>query len=180
MSGPKVILITGCSEGGIGYFLCQAFAAAGCRVYATARKLEAMPGLDSVGCSLLTLDVTNSSDVKRVVSHVQQAAGKIDIVVNNAGMLLKGSAVDCPMDKARQLFDVNCFGAMEMIQAVIPDMLSRRSGIILNVGSVGGYLGTAPFLSAYTASKNALRVYTNSLRLEVEPFGVKVVYVAPG
>jgi NAD(P)-dependent dehydrogenase (short-subunit alcohol dehydrogenase family) len=97
----KVVLVTGCSAGGIGYALCQEFAARGCKVYATARSVQKMKGLEAAGCVLKALDVTDSKAISFVVSEVLAAEGRIDMLVNNAGMAGKGTVTDWPLDEAR-------------------------------------------------------------------------------
>jgi NAD(P)-dependent dehydrogenase (short-subunit alcohol dehydrogenase family) len=102
----SVVLITGCSKGGIGYALCLQVAAKGCIVYATARNLDAMDGLEQHGCILLQLDVTDAAAVKQTVARVLSDAKRIDILVNNAGLLLKGWALETPLADVRRLMEV--------------------------------------------------------------------------
>jgi NADP-dependent 3-hydroxy acid dehydrogenase YdfG len=125
---PKVVLVTGCSAGGIGYALCQEFAAQGCKVYATARSLQKMKGLEAAGCVLKALDVTNAKEVASVVAGVLAAEGRIDVLVNNAGRGLMGSVLDVPVEAARKLFESNFFACISLIQAVTPTMMKQRSG----------------------------------------------------
>jgi NADP-dependent 3-hydroxy acid dehydrogenase YdfG len=124
----KVVLVTGCSEGGIGYAMCKEFAAQGCKVYATARSVEKMKGLDAAGCLLKALDVTDSKAIASVVSDMLTAEGRVDVLVNNAGCSLSGSVLDAPVDAARRLFETNYFAAVSLIQAVTPTMVKQRSG----------------------------------------------------
>lgn len=112
MQQQKVVLITGCSEGGLGHALCVAFAAQGCRVYATARKLSSIAGLRAHGCSLLELDVTDAQARKAAVEQVIAETGRIDVLVNNAGQLAKGFALDVPIEAVQQLTEVRLVGAM--------------------------------------------------------------------
>ncbi len=108
----QVVLVTGCTEGGIGYELCKAFARANCRVFASARKLESMGGLPELGIETLQLDVTCADSRKAAVKEVTAKAGRIDILVNNAGMGLPGPIVEQDLEAVRTLFDVNYFGLL--------------------------------------------------------------------
>lgn len=102
----SVVLVTGCSKGGIGYALCQQLAARGCTVYATARKLGLLDGLQQCGCHVMELDVTDTAAAERVVRHVLAQSGRIDMLVNNAGSIIKGWAVDTPLADVRDLMEV--------------------------------------------------------------------------
>lgn len=178
--GPgKVVLVTGCTRGGIGYALCEEFVRRGCIVFATARKLEAMAGLAEMGCTCLPLDVTDAGSVAACASRVMKAAGRLDVLVNNAGLSGRGALVEYDLGEARRQFDVNVFGSMAMVQAFAPIMVAQRAGTIVNVGSALGLL-TVPFASVYCASKKALQALTDALRMELAGSGVSVVYCAPG
>lgn len=106
MSSGKVVLITGCSKGGIGYALAGHLASRGCTVYATARKLGLLDGLQQHGCHLLELDVTDTAAATRIVRQIIRKSGRIDILVNNAGSIVKGWALDTPLQDVRQLMEV--------------------------------------------------------------------------
>jgi len=106
MRDSSVVLVTGCSKGGIGYALCQQFASRGCTVYATARRLGLLDGLQQQGCICMELDVTDTAAAQKVIQRVIQTAGRIDILVNNAGSLIKGWAVDTPLQDVRRLMEV--------------------------------------------------------------------------
>ncbi|KAJ7631185.1 oxidoreductase [Roridomyces roridus] len=176
----KVVLITGCSSGGIGYALCERFAAEGCRVYATARRLEAMTGLDSHPLiSLLTLDVTNDDDVRRVMEQVVAQAGGIDIVVNNAGLMGIGPLIEQPLETVHSVFEANTYGTLRVAQAAFPHMAAKRSGLVINIGSIVADIAT-PWNGLYSASKAAVRAISDTLSMEFKPFGVRVLHVAPG
>jgi 1-acylglycerone phosphate reductase len=175
----KVVLVTGCTKGGIGYALCAQFARLGCKVFATARKVDSMAGLQELGCTLLALDITDKQSVQTTVRQVLKAAGRIDVLVNNAGISGRGALAEYDMAEARKQFDVNVFGTMAMVQAVVPRMLAQKSGTIINVGSGLGLL-TLPFASVYCASKKAMHAMTDALRMELAGSGIKVVYSAPG
>ncbi|KAJ7786549.1 oxidoreductase [Mycena metata] len=160
----RVVLVTGCSSGGIGYAL------QGCRVYATARRLEAMEGLKAHPLvKLNTLDVTSDEDVRRV-------AGRIDIVVNNAGVM---GIVSSPWSTSKRPFDANTYGALRVAQAAFPHMATRRSGLIVNIGSVVGAIAV-PWNGLYSATKSAMHMMSDILTMELKPFDIKVMYIAPG
>ncbi|KAI9489335.1 hypothetical protein BDB00DRAFT_843952 [Zychaea mexicana] len=173
----SVVLITGCTEGGIGYGLCEEFVKQRCRVYATARRVESMGALQ--GCELLALDVTNAASIESTVQKVIDEAGHIDILINNAGAPGVDPLLDIDMDDARQCFEVNVFGLLSMCRAVARHMAKRGSGKIANVGSIVGYAST-PWAGVYAASKAAVHSLTDTLRMELSPFGIQVTVVAPG
>ncbi|KAJ7246297.1 oxidoreductase [Mycena haematopus] len=177
--GP-VVLVTGCTSGGIGYALCERFAAEGCRVFATARRLETMSGLAAHPLiSLQTLDVTVDEDVHRVVALIVAEAGRIDIVVNNAGFLGVGPLIEQPLDNVKATFDANTYGALRVAQAAFPHMAARRSGLIINIGSVVADIAV-PWNGLYSATKAAVRSMSDILHMELKPFNIKVMYIAPG
>ncbi|KAM1181725.1 hypothetical protein ACFX13_000303 [Malus domestica] len=178
--GQQVVLLTGCSEGGIGHALARAFAAEGCVVVATSRSVRSMADLEGDSRFYLQeLDVVSEESVERVVSNVLEKYGRIDVVVNNAGVQCVGPLAEVPLSALQHTFNTNVFGSMRLIQAVIPHMASRRKGKIVNVGSVTVAAPT-PWAGAYTASKAALHALSDSLRLELRPFGISVITVVPG
>eukprot|EP00879_Flechtneria_rotunda_P004707 GHRR01004971.1.p1 GENE.GHRR01004971.1~~GHRR01004971.1.p1 ORF type:complete len:284 (+),score=63.50 GHRR01004971.1:120-971(+) len=179
MPRKQVVLITGCSNGGIGYYLAKEFANRGCHVYASARKIESMADLDACGCKLLQLDVTNSQHIQQAMEAILSEQQRIDVLVNNAGLLAKAPIIDASMSHFRSVMDVNFFGVVELVNAVAPHMVKQRSGTIINIGSIAGYT-SQPFWSAYSPSKSAVMSFTDALRNELKPFGVRVVYCAPG
>lgn len=175
----QVVLITGCSSGGIGYCLATEFARRGCATYASARRLAAMDGLPELGIHTLQLDVTSQTSIKAAVEEIVSREGRIDVLVNNAGMGFPGPVAEISLDGVRRLYETNVFGAIAMAQAVFPHMAARRYGRILNIGSVAAYVHR-PWNFPYSSSKAALHAATNVMRLEMRPFGVRVVLVAPG
>lgn len=148
-------------------------------MFATARKVESMGGLKELGCHLLPLDITDAVSVRTTVARVIEAAGRIDVLVNNAGLSGRGALAEYDIDEAKRQFNTNVFGTMAMVQAVVPAMITQRAGTIINIGSALGLL-TFPFASVYCASKKALQAITDSLRMELAGSGIKVVYCAPG
>jgi len=175
----KIVLVTGCSTGGIGFALCQEFAERGCIVYATALKLEDIGGIKHGNIYPRVLDVTNPNDVQTVVENVVEIEGRIDILVNNAGMLCVGPTVDVSMDQVQRTFDTSVYGVLRMARAVFPHMVKRRSGLIINIGSIAGEL-PAPWNGIYSASKAAVNNLSDTLAIECKPFSVKVMLVTPG
>ncbi|KAI8476682.1 MAG: hypothetical protein J3K34DRAFT_463670 [Monoraphidium minutum] len=172
MRDRSSVLVTGCSSGGIGYAMCEEFARRGCHVFATARRPERMAGLGELGCSLLALDTANQASIDAAV--LSELPDGPDILVNNAGAAMRGPVLDCPLAQARATFEVNHFGCAALVRALAPGMTRRRSGTIINAGSVSG-CWAVPFMGHYSASKAALQAL-----LELAPFGVKVVHAAPG
>ncbi|KAJ0975110.1 hypothetical protein J5N97_017075 [Dioscorea zingiberensis] len=179
-SEELVVLITGCSDGGIGYALAMAFAAEGCLVVATSRSLGSMRSLeDDSRVFLQELDVLSEESVRKAVENVLDKCGRIDVLVNNAGVHLVGPLAEIPMASIEQVFNTNVYGPLRLIQAVVPHMMSRRKGKIVNVGSVSA-LASGPWAGAYSASKAAVHSLSDSLRVELRTFGIKVINVAPG
>jgi len=174
----KVVLVTGCSTGGIGFHLCEAFAKS-CKVYATSRHLASMDGFKDLSIEKLAMDVTNDEDVDRVIKAIVDAEGKIDIVVNNAGVLGISPLIDLSLERVHHIFDTNTFAALRIAKAVIPFMAKRRSGLIINIGSISGEIST-PWNGIYNASKAALHSLTEVLQMECRPFNIKIMLVSPG
>ncbi|KAJ8430843.1 hypothetical protein Cgig2_034170 [Carnegiea gigantea] len=180
LASSPVVLITGCTEGGIGSALARAFAAEKCAVVATSRSLSSMTNLkDDPHFFLLELDVLSDESVNHVLSKVLERFGRIDILVNNAGVHCVGPLAELPLSAIQRTFDTNVYGGMRLIQAVIPQMVCRKMGKIVNVGSVT-VMAPGPWAGAYTASKAALHALTDTLRLELRPFGIDVINVVPG
>jgi NAD(P)-dependent dehydrogenase (short-subunit alcohol dehydrogenase family) len=183
MSNPqsKVFLITGANSG-FGRALAEAALADGHRVVGTVRNpaaLEAFNQLDPERALGKLLDVTDTDAVHRVVAEIEADFGPIGVLVNNAGYGHEGLLEESTLEQLRQQFDVNVFGAVAMIQAVLPYMRKRRAGHILNVTSMGGII-TFPGLGAYHGSKFALEGISESLAKEVKSLGIAVTAVEPG
>jgi NAD(P)-dependent dehydrogenase (short-subunit alcohol dehydrogenase family) len=170
----NAVLITGCSSG-YGLKTARHFHARGWTVIATMRRPQEgiLPASDRI--RLLALDVTSAESIAAAV----EAAGPVDVLVNNAGIGVAGAFEATPMSHVRKVFDTNTFGAMAMTQAVIPQMRARRSGVIVNVTS-SATLAPMPLAAAYTASKQAIEGFTGSLGHELAAFGVRVKLVEPG
>ncbi|KAI4860613.1 putative short-chain dehydrogenase/reductase [Hypoxylon rubiginosum] len=174
-------LITGCSPGGLGFELVGAFEARGFHVFATARSpskiLEASPvGAD---VEVLALDVTSPESVAKCLEHVRKrTGGRLDVLVNNAGMILLGPLVHVSIEEARKLYDVNVFGTLAVSQAFAP-LLARARGVVLNVSSLAGAVPMA-WQGVYNSSKAAKTFISETLRIELEPVGVRVVTAMVG
>jgi NAD(P)-dependent dehydrogenase (short-subunit alcohol dehydrogenase family) len=174
-------LITGCSTG-FGRALAQALLARGERVVATARQPEALDALVAPYAEQVLacrLDVTSPEQVELAVDAARRRFGAIDVLVNNAGYGQIGTIEDTAIDQARAVMETNLFGALAMIKAVLPEMVARRSGQIVNIGSVAGQIGF-PGLGYYSASKFALAGLTESLAAELAPLGIPVTLAELG
>ncbi|XP_068637806.1 short-chain dehydrogenase RED1-like [Aristolochia californica] len=175
-----VVLITGCSEGGIGNSLARAFATEKCKVVATSRSLKSMGDLENDSRFLrLELDVLSEDSIQNVMSRIMDEFGRIDVVVNNAGVHCVGPLAEIPLSAFQSTFNTNVYGPMRVIQAVVPYMAIRKKGKIVNVGSIGA-LAPGPWSGTYAASKAALHALTDSLRMELKPLGIDVINVVPG
>jgi NAD(P)-dependent dehydrogenase (short-subunit alcohol dehydrogenase family) len=171
----RVVLVTGASSG-IGLACATHLAGLGFRVYGTTRRAAAgSPG----NVTMLTADVTDDRSVEQAIATVLDREGRLDIVVNNAGMGIAGPVESTSIDQAKGQFEVNFFGAFRVCRAVLPAMRRQRSGYIINIGSIGGLLAI-PYQSMYSASKFALEGLSEALRMEVRPFGIRVVIIEPG
>ena len=171
----KVVLITGGSSGigkSVGDFLQQN----GFVVYGTSRNPDLV--LDSV-FPLVALDVRNEESIRTAIAKVISIAGRIDIVINNAGIGITGPLEEIPMEAIRNNFETNLFGPIEVMKAVLPHMREQQSGLIINVTSIAGYMGL-PYRSVYSASKGALELITEALRMEVKSFNIQITNIAPG
>lgn len=177
MSGTgKVILITGGSSG-LGQAMCKRLAEHGHRVYGTGRKVD--DGTQLNGCTLLRMDITDDASVKRGVDEVLRREGRIDVLVNNAGLGIQGPLEDISPELAGRLLDTNVLGAHRLCRAVLPAMRDQGRGLIINITSVAGHFGL-PYRGLYSASKAALERYGEALATEVKRFGITVVSVQPG
>ncbi|WP_440466183.1 oxidoreductase [Pseudomonas sp. YH-1] len=181
MSYRKSLLITGANSG-FGLALTHEALAAGHLVIGTVRNEEARAGLEALAPGKVfgrLLDVTDFDAIPGVVAEIEASIGPLDVLVNSAGYGHEGILEESPLGAMRRQFEVNVFGAVAMIQAVLPAMRSRRRGHILNITSMGGYI-TLPGIAFYCGSKFALEGISDALGKEVEGFGIAVTAVAPG
>jgi NAD(P)-dependent dehydrogenase (short-subunit alcohol dehydrogenase family) len=181
--GPQqVVLITGASRG-IGAACARLLAQRGHRVFGTSRQAGAPPPSPSVpgpgSLEMLQMDVDDDDSVRAGVRSVVEQAGRLDVAVNNAGIGIVGSVEDTSEEEARAQFETNLLGVWRVCRAALPLMRQQGSGLIVNIGSIGGLAGI-PFQAAYSAGKFGLEGLTESLRMEVRPFGIRVVIVEPG
>ena len=181
MSAIKTLLITGVSSG-FGRALAQEALAMGHRVVGTVRNEQARREFEALAASNAIgriLDVTDYDAIDGVVADIEETVGPVDVLVNNAGYGHEGVMEESPLAEMRRQFDVNVFGAVAMMKAVLPYMRHRRRGHILNITSMGGYI-TLPGISYYCGSKFALEGISEVVGKEVKPLGIAVTAVAPG
>ncbi len=171
----KVVLITGASSG-IGKSIAVYLSEKGYKVYGTGRNPK---NISDFSFDLIALDVLKVDTIKSAVNLIIKKEGRLDILINNAGMGITGPIEDTPTNEMRTVFNTNVFGAIDVMKAVLPQMREQKSGIIINVTSIAGYMGL-PFRGLYSATKGALEIITEATSMEVKPFGVKVVNIAPG
>ena len=174
----RVVLVTGASAG-IGKSIVRKLLSDGWRVYGAARRVEKMSDIQSEGAKTLSLDVTDDESMKKAVQALISSEGRIDALVNNAGYGSYGAVEDVPISEARHQFEVNVFGLARLSQLVLPTMREQRSGTIVNISSVGGRIWS-PVGGWYYATKHAVEVLSDAMRLETRPFGIRVVVVQPG
>ncbi|WP_175867069.1 oxidoreductase [Burkholderia contaminans] len=180
MASGKLMLITGVSSG-FGRALAQEALAAGYTVVGTVRSAQAAQDFEALSAQAFArvLDVTDFDHIDGVVAEIEANVGPVDVLVNNAGYGHEGIMEEAPLAEMRRQFDVNVFGAVAMMKAVIPTMRERRRGHILNITSMGGHI-TMPGIAYYCGSKFALEGITETVGKELEPFGIAVTAVAPG
>lgn len=171
----KIVLITGGSSG-IGKCVGEYLQSKGFEVYGTSRNPDMV--LNS-SIHLIKMDVRDQNSVKAGVQEIISKTGKIDVLINNAGVGITGALEEIPMEEIKNNFDTNLFGPISVMQEVLPFMRNNRSGLIINITSIAGYMGL-PYRGAYSASKGALELITEALRMEVKQFGIHITNVAPG
>jgi len=172
----KVVLITGGSSGigkAIGIFL----KAKGFKVYGTTRNLAKYP--DFKDFDLVALDVRNKETIVTAISTLIRIEGRIDVLVNNAGVGITGPIEETPNEEIEKAFDTNLYGPIRMVKAVLPQMRLQKSGLIINISSIAGYMGL-PYRGIYSATKGALELVTEAMRMEIKDFGVQMTTIAPG
>ncbi|MEW5905854.1 MAG: oxidoreductase [Elusimicrobiota bacterium] len=174
----RTVFVTGASAG-IGRAAAELFLRRGYKVYAGARRSEKMAPLRDKGAEIFPLDVADESSLRAAASRILDKEGGLDILVNNAGYGAHGAIEDVPLDEARRQFEVNVFAPARLVQLFLPSMRARRSGRIINISSIAGRV-SLPAAGWYHASKHALEAWSDALRIEVKPFGVKVVLIEPG
>jgi len=173
----KVVLITGASEG-IGAACVDSFRSRGAQVSLIARSREKLESVGGPDALVTAGDLTDPEIRRRSVESTIEKFGRIDILVNNAGVGLYSPSWRADMDHVRQLMELNFFVPIEMVQLVAPHMISRQSGLIVNVGSIASKV-TLPWMTVYSASKSAIEYWTNGLRVELKSRGVRTMNVCP-
>lgn len=175
MAISKVVLVTGVSSG-IGRVVAEQFARRGCEVFGTVRNLSKAQPL--AGVTLIEMDVRNSDSVRDAIADIISRAGRIDVLINNAGINMLGAVEETDITEAMALFETNFFGILRTTQAVLPHMRQQLTGRIVNVSSVLGFL-PAPYMALYASSKHAVEGLSESLDHEVRQFGIRVTLVEP-
>jgi len=171
----KVVLITGASSG-IGKAIATFLVAKGCKVYGTSRNPKRTA---EFSFELIALDVLKIDTIASAVAFVIKKEGRLDVLVNNAGMGITGPIEDTPTDEMRAVFNTNLFGAIDVMKGVLPQMRKQNSGTIINVTSIAGYMGL-PYRGVYSATKGALEIITEATSMEVKNFNINLVNIAPG
>jgi short-subunit dehydrogenase len=174
----KVILVTGASEG-IGAACAQVFRARGARLSLIARSENKLRQVSTADDLITTGDLRDAAARRELVRRTLSHFGRIDMLVNNAGVGLYAPAWRAPLDQTRDMFELNFMAPLDLIQQVVPDMKSRRSGVIVNIGSIAGKV-TLPWFTLYSASKYAIGSLTDGLRMELRSFGIHTMTVCPG
>ena len=175
MSDSPVVVITGVSSG-IGRASAELFAKRGCQVFGTVRHVAKASPI--AGVTLVEMDVRDSASVARGIQAILSQTGRIDVLVNSAGVTLLGATEETAVEEAQALFDTNLFGVLRTAQAVLPSMRKRRAGRIVNVSSVVGFL-PSPYMGAYSASKHAVEGLSETMDHELRAFGIRVALVEP-
>jgi len=171
----KVVLVTGASSG-LGLATAKALQAAGHTVYGTSRDLKK---IKDAAFKPLAMDVTDDASVTAAIDKIIKAEGKIDVLINNAGNGITGPLYAMGVDIAKKQFEVNFFGVIRVSSAVLPGMIEKKQGLVINIGSLAGLFGL-PYQGLYSASKFAIEGYSESLRMELQNTGIKVVVINPG
>jgi NAD(P)-dependent dehydrogenase (short-subunit alcohol dehydrogenase family) len=170
----KIVLVTGASSG-LGLSIAQHLAQAGYTVYGTSRN----PQANAKDFQMLAADVTSQPSIDAAVAQILQQHGRIDVLINNAGLGIASPVETAPINDVQRVLDTNVTGVIRMVQAVLPHMRSQRSGLIINISSIGAEIGL-PYRGVYSASKAAVDRITEALRTELAPFGVQACIVQPG
>ncbi len=171
----KVILITGASSG-FGLITARYFSERGWQVYGTTRDLNRKTEMENV--RWVAMDVRSEPSIEAAVAAVLNEVGKIDVLFNNAGIAMLGAIEETSLEETKQIFETNVFGSLRVTRAVLPAMREQKSGTVIMMSSLSGVFGV-PFHGIYAASKHSVEAITQSLRLEVEPYGIRVASIEP-
>lgn len=172
----KIVLITGGSSG-IGRSIGAYLQSKGYKVYGTTRNLKKYPKFSEF--ELIQLEVANTDSIKDAINNLITAEGRIDILINNAGVGITGPIEETPDPEIKKAFETNFHGPINMVKAVIPHMRARKAGLIINITSIAGYMGL-PYRGIYSSTKGALELLTEALRMETKDYGIKITNLAPG
>jgi len=171
----KVVFITGASSG-IGLAVANYLSEKGLVVYGSCRDTNCSRDYEF---KMLPLELTNPDSIKKAIDAIINAEGKLDVLINNAGVGITGPVEETPTDEIKKSFDINLFGLIDVMKAVLPQMRNQKSGLIINITSIASYMGL-PFRGVYSSLKGAVRILTESISMEVKKFGINVVNLAPG
>ncbi|MGB3152055.1 MAG: SDR family oxidoreductase [Maribacter sp.] len=172
----KIVLITGGSSG-IGKAIGAYLTSKGYTVYGTTRNLSKYPDFEDF--RLLSMDVRDPKSIQQAIAGLVEQEGRVDVVVNNAGIGITGPLEETPNVEVLKAFDTNFNGPLNVIKAVLPQMRLQKNGLIINITSIAGYMGL-PYRGIYSATKGALEIITESFRLETKKFGIHLTCLAPG
>lgn len=172
----KIVLITGGSSG-IGRSIGVYLKSKGYKVYGTTRNLKKYPKFSDF--ELIQLEVADTASISDAINNLVTTEGRIDILINNAGVGITGPVEETPDPEIKKAFETNFHGPINMVKAIIPHMRSRKSGLIINITSIAGYMGL-PYRGIYSATKGALELLTEALRMETKDYGIKITNLAPG
>ena len=172
----KVVLVTGGSSG-IGKSISEFLSEKGFKVYGTSRNPEKHQ--EKISFPLLNMEVTNPSSINEVITKIIDEEGRLDIVINNAGVGITGPIEETPASEIKKAFDINLHGPINVIKSVLPQMRKQKSGLIINITSIAGYMGL-PYRGIYSATKAALAITAEAFRIEIKQFGIEMTNIAPG
>ncbi len=173
---PKVVLITGGSSG-IGKSVAKHLTQKGYIVYGTSRNPSKTT--DKLPFQLIELDVTDNTTIIKAVQKVIKKEGRLDVLINNAGVGITGPIEETPDSEIKKAFQTNVFGPIDVIKSVLPQMRKQKSGLIINITSIAGYMGL-PYRGIYAATKGTLELITEAFRMEIKDFNIQMTNVAPG
>lgn len=171
----KVVFITGASSG-IGLAIANYLSDKDFVVYGSCRDSNCN---SDYNFKMISLELTDTALINKAIGIIIENEGRLDVLINNAGVGITGPVEETPMDEIRKSFDINFFGLIDVMKAVLPQMRKQKSGLIINITSIASYMGL-PFRGVYSSLKGAARILTESISMEVKKFGVNVVNLAPG